>query len=150
MVCRISSAEFPIHQVFWRGRCHWCVTFRVRQFASDAVLLNQCSCYAGPGGSGYRANFYKVRAQLLRPALLVPFRAVWAELHAIRRSVLTRPAILIGKHRYQLPTVTILRFPCVSYRGCWSPVETPAPSFHQPKFFRPLKFDDKTAAPGRL
>ena len=26
-------------------------------------------------------------------------------------------------------------------RGCWSPVETPNPSFHQPKFFRPLKFD---------
>jgi len=34
--------------------------------------------------------------------------------------------------------------------GCWSPVETPQPSFHQPKYFRPLKFDEATAAPGRL
>jgi hypothetical protein len=90
------------------------------------------------GGGGYRANFYKCADKTSREAQP------------------KQPSLMLLESRERsIPALTRRHFVhCVlspdPHWGCWSPVETAAPSFHQPSFFRPLRFDEATAAPGRL
>ena len=150
------------------GPVTWCVEYHlpnalfVKYFGEDAAL----------GGEGFRANFYKC-VRLPPPTFLagphlclgsglgsasalagssglpaLPLRPVFppsaraalpAAASPLRRLTLKNPPLVAQADHTSHP-----------HWGCWSPVETEAPSFHQPDYFRPLAFSSATAAPGRL
>ena len=170
----VPSSQRALRQVLWRWRRPWCAAINAQSsprvdLACLVLVYNPASLLHVPW-MRRRCGLPRKLLQSANPRSSAPcpavcscsIQSVWAYCFAWRSvSVPTTPAILTGKPpsfplfptcqpclivRWRSPPPSLQN----DLRGCWSPVETPNPSFHQPKFFRPLKFDGETAAPGRL